>query len=225
MTNFIIPQEFLRPLYSFSEADHLAGATPGTTRRWIKGYSYVRSGKKVVRPPVTPRDESAIAASFYDLLEVVVIGRFKANGLSLGAVRQMVIDCQEMLELPRPLVQLRFKTDGKEVFVDGGNTLLGLGRRKRELAWNEVLRPFLEELDYSEGWAARWWPLGRDRSIVIDPDYGFGQPVVSGSGVRTEIVLERVRAGDSFEVIAEDFNLEPLEVERAIQYETLRLAA
>jgi uncharacterized protein (DUF433 family) len=39
--------------------------------------------------------------------------------------------------------------------------------------------------------------------------YGFGLPVVSGSGVRTEIVAERFRAGDAKEEVAYDFGLEP----------------
>jgi uncharacterized protein (DUF433 family) len=203
----------------------LAGATRGTTRRWIKGYSYVRDGARIEQAPVTPRDESVSAASFLDLLEVVVIARFKEFGLSVGAVRRVVEDCRKLLNLPRPLVQLRFKTDGKEVFVRRGDAFLGLGRRRRMLAWQEVLGPFLRDLDYSGGWAERWWPLGRDNLVVVDPDYGFGQPVIAGSGVRTEIILERVRAGDLPDEIAKDFGLRTIEVHRAIQYEASHRAA
>jgi uncharacterized protein (DUF433 family) len=212
-------------MYSFAETDHLAGATVGTARRWIKGYSYVRDGKRIERPPVTPRDEKVSAASFLDLLEVVVIGRFRNAGFSLAAVRKMVADCQDLFGLARPLVQLRFKTDGRDVFVDQGETLLGLGRRKRLMAWNQILKPFLDELDYGDEWAEKWWPLGRERLIVIDPEYAFGQPVIAGSGVRTEVILERMRAGDLPEEIAVDFNVKPLEVHRAIQYEMTRQAA
>jgi uncharacterized protein (DUF433 family) len=213
------------PYYSFSETDYLAGAPRGSARRWIKGYGYLRHGERVERPPVTPRPNQVAAASFLDLLEVVVIGRFKYVGIPLSAVRQIVADCQELLELPRPLVQLKFKTDGRDVFIDQGDTLLGLGRQKRMMAWNDVLAPFLEQLDYGEGWAERWWPLGHDGRILIDPEYGFGQPVIAGTGVRTEIILERVRAGELPEEIAEDFNVDRLQVMRAIQYETTRIAA
>jgi uncharacterized protein (DUF433 family) len=53
----------------------------------------------------------------------------------------------------------------------------------------------------------------------VDPDYGFGLPVVSGSGVRTEIVAERFTAGDAREEIAYDFGLSPAEVKAALRYE------
>jgi uncharacterized protein (DUF433 family) len=49
--------------------------------------------------------------------------------------------------------------------------------------------------------------------------YGFGLPVVSGSGVRTEIVAERFRAGDAKEEIAYDFGLDPRGTESALRYE------
>jgi uncharacterized protein (DUF433 family) len=214
-----------QPTYSFAEADHLAGAKPGTARRWIKGYNYLRDGERHYLPAVTPRPEDVTAASFLDLLEIVAIGRLRVAGHSLPAVRSFVIELQELLDLPRPLVQVKLKTDGRESFLDHGDVLVGLGRRHRMRAWNEILNPFLEELDYSEGWAERWWPLGRDRLIVVDPEYGFGQPVIAGSGVRTEIVMERYRAKELAEDIAADFNLERAEVERAIQYEVTRQAA
>lgn len=60
--------------------------------------------------------------------------------------------------------------------------------------------------------------------MVIDPEYGFGFPVVAKSGVRTEIILERFRAGDLKEQISADFNIEQVHVERALQFELQRAA-
>jgi uncharacterized protein (DUF433 family) len=226
LTDLAIPQYLTRPSYSFAEADYLAGATKGTTRRWIKGYTYVRpDGTKVELPPVTPGAGQATAASFLELLEVVVIGRLKQIGFSLPEIRRIVLNIQDILDLGRPLVQARFKTDGREIFVDRGDPLLEVGRRKRMQAWTVVLGPFLEELHYSDGWADRWWPLGASVPVLIDPEFGFGRPVIEGSGVRTEIIIERVRAGDLPNEIANDFKLTELEVHRAIQYETSRQAA
>lgn len=100
--------------------------------------------------------------------------------------------------------------------------LLGARRRKRNRAWNEVFEPLLQTLDYEDEVATRWWPLGRAHQIVIDPVYGFGFPVVAGSGVRTEIILERVHAGDLDDQIARDFNLDRVQVQRALQFELRR---
>ena len=159
-----------------------------------------------------------------DLVEIVAIGRLKEVGFSLREVRHIVANCQSLLNIERPLARLKFKTDGREIFISQGDFLLEMGHRKGMTAWNEVLAPFLEELDYSDDWVTRWWPLGKHMPILIDPDYGFGFPVIAGSGVRTEIVLERLRAGELPEEIAQDFNITPIEVNRALQFELSRAA-
>ena len=145
-----------------------------------------------------------------DLVEVVVIGRLKEEGFRLRRIRQINEYCQQVLSASRPLVTERFRTDGRDVFVMASNGYLldvlhGAGMQ----AWDEVLDPFLDTLDYEDELARSWWPRGKEEPVVVDPDYGFGLPVISGSGVRTEIIAERRRAGDTDEKIADDFGVSP----------------
>ncbi len=214
------------PLYGYADADYLAGVSRGTARRWLSGYTYARvDGQKTVQPPVAHApDADHAAVSFIDLVEVIAIGGLKSAGFSLRGIRLVVENCQVILEVPRPLTTLRFKTDGREIFVDRGDVLLEIGRRKRNQAWTEFLDPFLRTLDYTNDLASRWWPMGKQGPIMVDPAFGYGLPVIAGSGVRTEIILERFRAGDLEQQIAEDFNLKPVEVERALQFELQRAA-
>src|SRR3990172_1864539 len=213
-----------RPLYGFSEADRLANVSRGTSKRWLAGYDYTAKDKRVRQPPITPRTNATAAVSFTDLLEVVAIGRLKVFGFSLGQVRTIVGNCQRTLEVERPLTTLRFKIGGREIFVERAYELLEGGRRRGRQAGRGVLEPFLQDLDYSQEIAHRWWPLGRSSPIVMDPEYAYGLPVIVNSGVRTEIVLERFQAGDLDEQIAADFNISPLEVQRALQFEVKRAA-
>lgn len=224
-------RELNRPLYGFADVDHLAGVSRGTAQRWLAGYAYRGAhGHRIVRPPVTPGAPGAPgvdavgAVSFLDLVEIVAIGRLKERGFSLKDIRLIVANCQEILGLPRPLSTLRFKVGGREAFVKQGDVLVEVGRRRRMQAWDDVLHPFLEELDYAEDFARRWWPLGRQHQVMIDPEYGFGLPVVAGSGVRTEIILERFRVGDLEHQIADNFNITSIEVQRALQFEIQRAA-
>jgi uncharacterized protein (DUF433 family) len=213
------------PRYTFAEADRLAGVSRGTSRRWLSEYDHRgRDGRPVRLPPATQGTTDPNAVSFLDVVEIVAIGGLKQTGLSTRAIRQIVGNCQQILGVQRPLTTLRFKTDGRDVFVDQGEVLVEVGRRKRMQAWNEVLAPFLDTLDYTGDVASRWWPLGRDVPIVVDPEYGHGLPVVEGSGVRTEIIRERAEAGDLIQQIASDFNLDCTEVERALQFELKRAA-
>ncbi len=214
-----------RPLYTYSEADYLADVSRGTSKRWLAGYEYRnRRGSRVRKPPVTRRTHLDAAVSFVDLLEVAAIGRLKAFGFSLGQIRSIVDNCQRILDVPRPLTTLRFKIGGREIFVERHDDLLEVGRRRGMQAWKQVLQPFLDDLEYAQEVAHRWWPLGRSNPIVIDPEYAYGLPVIANSGIRTEIVLERFQAGDLDERIADDFNVSTIEVQRALQFELKRAA-
>ena len=213
------------PRYSFGEADRIAGVSRGTSRRWLTGAGVTNAGEATRRRPPVTRRATDQDVSFIDLVEIVAVGRLRQDGFSLGFIRGAVDFCADELHIEHPLASGRFKHGGHDLFIDFHGELLDVGRRKRELAWATVLSPFLETLDYRDDIACQWWPGGRSQPVVVNPDYGFGLPVVKGSGVRTEIVFERFRAGDLAEQIATDFNLTTEDVQRAIQFESQRLAA
>lgn len=210
-----------RPLYSYAEADRIAGVTRGTSGRWLKGYKYWYPPEELrVSPPITPESGHEGGVSFVDLVEVVAIGRLRVKGFSLKKIRQINEFCQATLHTDRPLVTETFKVKGHDIFVMvSEGYLLNVGRQRGMQAWEEVLDPFLDTLDYEDEIARRWWPRGKAEPVVVDPDYGFGLPVIAGSGVRTEIVAERSRAGDTLEEIAYDFGVEIPQVEAALRYE------
>lgn len=215
-----------QPRYSYAEADRMAGVTRGTTKRWIRGYVASSEGQRTFYPAVTLRGEGGVAhgVSFLDLIEVAAIGRLKGLGWSLPRIRGIVANTRRILEVPRPLVTERFRTDGREVFVDQGHVLVdvGVSRRQGQEAWDEIIGPFLKTIEYESSLARRWWPLGVDRRVVIDPDFGFGYPVIEGSGVRTESVLEQIEAGSDPDRAARDFALRRDDVSYALAFEASR---
>jgi uncharacterized protein (DUF433 family) len=179
-----------------------------------------------LRPPVTEDVSLSGGVSFIDLMEVIVIGGLRSQGFSLEKIRKINEFCRLALRENRPLVTETFKVSGRDVFVlaDHGH-LLNVSTQQGMQAWEEVLEPFLKTVDYENELARRWWPKGRNFPVVLDPDYGFGFPVVFNTGVRTEIVAERALAGDKVDQISYDFGLSKSQVEAALEYERVSLAA
>lgn len=220
--------EFVRlPLYSYAESDYLASVTRGTSKRWIDGYEYWDArGNRVVRPPVTLQANDHAGISFLDLIEIRAIGNLKVAGFSLRKIRDIVLACQQIFKVEHPLVTFQFKVSGRDIFVPehrDNEVLVDVGRQRGQYVWHDVLAPFLEDVEYEHDLARRWYPLGTDKLVVVDPDYGYGLPVVRETGVRTEILFERFQVGESIQEIAEGFNLQAEEVEQALQFES-RLA-
>jgi uncharacterized protein (DUF433 family) len=209
-----------RPRYSFAESDRIARVTPNTSRRWLKGYSFWYDGEHHEMPPVTPTTETREAVSFVDLMEVATIGKLRSKGFSFKRIRKINATARFFLRKRRPLVTETFKVMGRDIFVDDGfGILVDVGYGAGMQAWDEVLDPFLDTVEYEGEIVRRWWPLGRDVAVLVDPNYGFGLPVIEGVGVRTEIIAERHRAGDSTDEIAYDFDVTPKQINDALRWE------
>lgn len=213
-----------RTRYSHAEADRIAGVSRGTTKRWLAGYTFRASdGSQRFSGPVTewPRHDEGV--SFADLVEVAAINRWKNLRWSLRNIREIVDQCQKILEVQRPLITQRFKANGSYAFVETDDgKLVGLLGAHRQQAWEEIFN-FLETIEYAGGFAARWWPLGKDTPVLVDPDYGFGLPVIDGFGLRTEIVLERMKAGETETDIAADFGVSVKLIAGAMKFEVSRV--
>jgi uncharacterized protein (DUF433 family) len=81
------------------------------------------------------------------------------------------------------------------------------------------LRPqrFADAVQYSDGVAATIRPITRTPDVQLDPNRSFGQPSIRG--VRTEVLAEEYRAGESRESLADLYDLDPEQVDQALRYE------
>jgi uncharacterized protein (DUF433 family) len=119
----------------------------------------------------------------------------------VGSGRQLVVRAQEQSGIAaiRPLYHVL--TNG-QVLLDG------------------PAETFLSEMVFAQTdgqTAERWYPLGRQSAVVVDPELSAGRPNVHG--VRTEAILELVEALEPKETIAEDFRLTVADVEAAVAFE------
>jgi uncharacterized protein (DUF433 family) len=95
----------------------------------------------------------------------------------------------------------------------------------------QVVEAHLERLEWENMSVARLYPFTRPRdldgprSVVIDPRYSFGRPVLVKSHISTEVIFERYQAGESPEELAEDYGCETLDINEAIRCESRREAA
>jgi uncharacterized protein (DUF433 family) len=88
----------------------------------------------------------------------------------------------------------------------------------------DVLARSLKRVDRGgDGRVLRLYPWLLDpkepRAFEVDPDRSFGRLVLIGTGVPTEMVAQRFRAGESIESIAGDFGMPPARIEQALRWE------
>jgi uncharacterized protein (DUF433 family) len=66
---------------------------------------------------------------------------------------------------------------------------------------------------------------GEAKVVVVDPHVSFGRPVLAGTGIATDVVAKRYKAGDSIATLADDYDRSQSEIEEAIRCELYREAA
>lgn len=207
------------PVYSAAEAARYVGTSAASIGRWRGGYSYPTADGGHRSGPVTSGASQGLL-SFNDLLEVAVVAAAR-RAVPMRSIRQAVESAREIYGVERPLILLDFKHDGRDIFTREqgaeAHRVVNLSR-SGQLAWSHI-QDVLEDLEYSDGVALRWYPAGRQKPIVIDPQVSFGRPYVVHRGISTDVVRSRFQAGESLEEIADDLGLTAMEAQEAIRFE------
>ena len=97
----------------------------------------------------------------------------------------------------------------------------------------ELIKQYLRRIDRDKnGLPIKLYPFTRPSEnlqqpqlVQIDPQVSFGRPVLTGTGIRTEIVFERFLAGEKPADLANDYGRPEEEIDEALRYEYGLLAA
>ncbi len=216
-----------RPLYSVVAARQLTSVPTTTIKRWLSGYTYTYQGESRFSEPKVGLDrhsvDGALALSFRDLLEVRIANELRRHGFGWKTILEVQKLGQESWKTDSPFALRRLRTDGRKLFAEaaGQSGKRGLLFRvgSGQLEFEQVISPTLwDVVDFTDdGEPLRWWPLGRDAHIVVDPATGFGRPVVDQGQVPVEVLVRALRAEGSAEAVARMFRVSPfvvLEAER-----------
>jgi uncharacterized protein (DUF433 family)/DNA-binding transcriptional MerR regulator len=222
------------PIYEPAEIARLVGLTPSRVRRWLFGYHYRvgidKRDKKQL--PVIRRDSSNRYryASFLDLIELLSVKSFLDKGLSLQRVRRACDEAAAVLKVDHPFARKRFFTAGDQIYLELHDSLSAANLLQLlsggQWVIEPVIRGFAEQIDFDldSDLASKWWPLGKNEHVVLDPLVSFGAPSIVGRGVKTSNVFdlylaERGRA----EIVAPWMSLTIAEVEAAVRFEKMQL--
>lgn len=212
-------------LYAPAEAARLTGVPAQRVRRWLRGHAI---GEREYDALWTSQIDDAIDGelylSFLDLVQLRVAAAFIKAGLSAQKVRRAIQYGQTIVKSDYPFANARFRTDGKTVILhvlgdeDGDDKLIDLFKHGQYLM-QKVIEPSLKGLEFEDDMAARWWPAGKAKGIVIDPRRQFGQPIDNATGVPTSVLAKAAQTEGSAAIAAKLFMVPLNSVRRAVAYE------
>lgn len=222
----------LLPAYTVQEASHYLRLPEQTLRYWVRGRNYrTRAGLRRSLPVLAVPDRKRCTLSFVNLVEAHLLAAItRDHDVSLQRVRRAVTYLRRALGSDHPLIERSLETNKRDLFIWEAGMLINISQ-EGQTAMREVLDTYLSRIEWdTSGLAARLYPFtakterSAPKAVLIDPRLAFGRPVLSGTGVPTEVIAERFKAGESLESLAPDYGRAPAEILEAIRCE-LELAA
>ena len=165
------------------------------------------------------------------MLEVRFVQFFRKEGVSWNVIKRAAECAAEIIHDSHPFSTKAFKTDGRRIFADiiqatGEKSLIDLAARQYEFP--SVVEPFLfQGVEFADIGIApiRWWPLGKNRRVAIDPKRSFGQPICLPEAVPTSVLAKAYKAEGSVDAVAKWFMVHPKSVDDAVAFENKLAAA
>ncbi len=210
------------PIYSVAEVARLAGVSAVIVRRWM-------FGEDAVAPLPPSGGRGPLLVSFLTLIEIVVAKGFRHRRVRLARIRRAHDFAVERLGTDYPFASLRLRALGGQILAEfdqespGEGNLLVLDRSvepgSEQWTLPVLVRQTIEAIEYaSDELAKRWFPLGKDVPIVVDPRLAAGQPTITGTGVTVRAVHSRFKQELPMDFIARDLRLKRTEIEAALRF-------
>lgn len=216
-----------RGIYTVPDIWRFTNVTTRCIRCWHQGTNRKRGLEKNFTPNLLNSAygivEGVLALSFVDLIEVLVVGSLRKEKVSLQTIRAAHLEMQRAFDTSHPFSTHRILTDGKTIFTDiatkeGDKRLLHILKNQYEL--RDITLSFLKSVDFDKnGFPQKWWPMNREKPVVIDPKRSFGQPIVQVESVPTLTIAKSIRAEKSIPKVANWYNISLEAAESAYKYE------
>ena len=183
---------------------------------------------KLRRWGLVPGDVDELAErvlSFHELMELFVIGFFRRAGVSMHVVRAARAHAKDLFATEYPFATERLNTDRAVIFrnlpvVDIPAKRLKVELSKSQGALTECVEPFLlQNVDYENGFASTYWPIGRERPVLLDARRAFGRPLVVRTGTPTFALYGMHKSGENHDCIAAWYEVTRDELDAAIEFE------
>lgn len=208
-------------VYPVSFAAKLTDTTNARVASWFR----VRNGSSLAPAIVTPFEPIAgqIVMPFLALVEARFVAHFRKHGLSLQTIRKVARKMRAQHNVEHPFAtDGRFRTDGKKVMMemasdDGERRLIDI--MTDEFGFPSVIEPSLfDTVIYADDLAARM-TFAEFPSIVVDPLFALGRPIVLPGHVPTETIAAAYLAEGDVDAVADWFGTEPSAVTQAVGFQ------
>ena len=165
------------------------------------------------------------ATDFLTLIEFYVFYRLREQKLSAGKILKAHKHMSKELKTRYPFASYKLLVDEKNILYGIDEDTWVQANKTNQIVIHKMIENFFQKIDFSEkDLARRFWPLGKDHNIVVDPHHQFGQPVIHGTNVAAATIYSMYESGEAPSTIGILYDLTEQQVADAIEFSKRKAA-
>jgi len=202
-------------IYTISDLSEILKVDKSKVRYWFN--TYVRD----ILPSITGfkyvfEENKGLFVNFKSLLQLYVFIELKNKGHNKKDIIAMYKFIARKFKTNYPFASKQVLSVGSELLIDSKQ---GLVSHRLQLNFDSLLQDYIKKIDFDiSGNALRFYPLGMNHSIVVDPEIQFGSPTIKGTRIDAKTIVECFESGDSKDLIAHAYNLKLNQINDAIEF-------
>jgi uncharacterized protein (DUF433 family) len=213
-----VVDRFKDPLLTPSETAQHLQIPERTVNNWLRQSA---AGHPLVHS-VRPERRGWPSVPFIAIVEAYVLRALREMGLSPEKIRDAAADVRDQFGTEYGLATRRIATDGVDVFVHYLDTDEIARAGDRQMPIRRVIDDYLKYVvwDDEDEFPKRITLRKYDPKIahvVIDPRFAWGAPIVEPAKVPVDAVLGMWRAGETPDVVADEYGLTLAQVEAIVR--------
>lgn len=187
-------------------------------RRWLAEFYDERLGEayKGKYSWGTGKDK---ATNFLTLIEFYVFYMLREQGMSVGRILKAHNYMRKELNTNYPFASYKLLVNEKEILYGIDEDTWVRADKTNQIVIHKIIKDFFQKLDFSDNdLAQRYWPLGKDHSVVVDPHHQFGQPVIHGTNINAATIYSMYESGEPKPAIGILYDLTEEQIDDAIAF-------
>jgi uncharacterized protein (DUF433 family) len=205
-------------IYTASDISRILRIPYSKSRYWFKYYAQKKLLDSIgYKYYFNVNDTPAI--DFLTLIEMYVFYALKDGAkMTTNNILKFHKILSYELNTPYPFANCQIYASKRNLFFEVHNRIKDASDLPQTFITDFII-PFYKKISFNEdNLAHKFHPLGKERSIIIDPEHQFGKPVIDGTNIVTETLYDYYLGGDSIEFIARLYHLNPENVKDAIEF-------
>jgi uncharacterized protein (DUF433 family)/DNA-binding transcriptional MerR regulator len=162
--------------------------------------------------------EDITAVSFHTLIELYVFNFFRENGVSTKKILRAHSELAGIFDNRFPFsLEDVLLLSGKDIIIKIEDIIAVSGTGFQQ-AIKEYILPYSRKIEFANNMAEKYYPLGKDHSIEVNPKNQFGSPIISGTNIRVNTITGLIKGGEDPSRIALLYDISEEQVQDAIVF-------